>query len=421
MGKEFLDYRYITSYEMKKGVEVPYQQRVEIGGIETIRAAILQRIENAKPTDGVIDICPTVVVGDLSGLGDFNNDYGRKVADGAILSALSTFAQKVDKHGDAPFSLSGDEMGVLIKDGVPFETAIETLRDTLKSFNSLDYDTGEQKVGLNAKFFIGKRNLGSIEKYLKFHPETGEKLPPGSIVVGKELIGAKKDKVIYPEGVSNEKIIMGRTSEQGSKRFGENEKEGRETGQGGRSETAEEKKTKERLKKLKIAIEVQKSIFGGIDTNHPFVVELKKLQGRGLTPKSGNSGKTRRATENAPRDVIHDKNERLIIHNDDVLWKSKELTIVHKHYRSKMRQTTLLLGDAIIDVKKKKEIVNYLNSKESAGIWRKRSLSSEAILTAGCLKAGVVQPPFADKLNKSELKLITKLVNTKTKGNEHSL
>lgn len=191
----FIDKRSILKFDDKG---IPYQKPIEVGGIKTLTDALRERIKTDKN--------PIIVVGDMSGLGEFNNKYGREVADSAIEKALTLFGSELGDIGVA-VSPSGDEMWLLPDEDVDTELIIDKIKEFLIQLNGIGLETPDGKVGLNAKFYVGRKNFANVEGILKYD-EKGDKLPPGTIKVDKDLIGKSKDLVINDEEISDEKVIV---------------------------------------------------------------------------------------------------------------------------------------------------------------------------------------------------------------------
>ncbi|MDD5688516.1 MAG: JAB domain-containing protein [Elusimicrobia bacterium] len=196
-SENVLDRRKILKFD---DTGIPYEKILDnVPGVQTIREE-LKKYKEQK-------IRPIIIAGDLSGLYEFNNKYGREIADGAVEKALEVFVNEFSKTGATVGSPSGDEMwGVLPRDA-KVEEVTEQLTGVLKKMNNMGYQANDDVVGLNAKFYIGRKSFGDVEKYLKNDPKTGEELPPGVIVVEGELLNSKEDVIIKPQGVSNERIV----------------------------------------------------------------------------------------------------------------------------------------------------------------------------------------------------------------------
>jgi len=187
---------------------MPYTKGIEgVPDLTPITAELEKRIESGEEENTII------VAGDLSGLGNFNNFYGREIADGAIETALLKFVSKFNGIGEGAVSgsPSGDEMYGVAHRGATVNEITKHIKNIIKAFNSLQYDVGnDEKVGLNGKFYISKGidGFAEAEKHLKIDPATGEKLPAGTIIIDGKLMGQKKNVIILPEGdISNETII----------------------------------------------------------------------------------------------------------------------------------------------------------------------------------------------------------------------
>ena len=191
---EFLDKRNIVKFD-KQGI--PYQKEVPIGGIKTLTKALEERVKTDKN--------PIIVVGDMSGMQIFNNEYGRETADQAIEKTLTLFSNEMKKIG-VPVSPSGDEMWLLPDVEIEPEEIVKSLVEFLIKLNRVGLTTKRGKKGLNAKFYIGRKHFADVESILKTD-EKGNKLPPGTIKIDKSLVGEKKDKIINDENVSDAKVI----------------------------------------------------------------------------------------------------------------------------------------------------------------------------------------------------------------------
>jgi len=192
----YADNRFITKFNAKG---IPYLKRIEsIGGIRTLTTALRQRMKRDKN--------PIIIVGDMSGMSTFNNEYGRETADLAIEKCLRLFSKEMKKIG-LPISPSGDEMWLLPDSDIKVSHMISTIKDFLIKLNNVGLEINGKKVGLNAKFYIGRKPFSEVEGVLKVD-ESGNKLPPGTIKVDKELtLNKDSDKVInYPE-VSDDSVI----------------------------------------------------------------------------------------------------------------------------------------------------------------------------------------------------------------------
>jgi len=189
-----LDYRKVTKFDAEG---IPYQTTIPgVGGVETLADALKKRT----------DTNPLITVGDLSGLGDFNNKYGRDVADSAIEKSLQLFAKMFSDIGTA-ISPSGDEAWFLPNEGVDFKDVNKKIQEFLLELNTPSVQTPDGLVGLNAKFFVGREKFSDVEDKLKYDEDGKTKLPPGVIKIQGSLINKDKDLVVRPEGVSDQKII----------------------------------------------------------------------------------------------------------------------------------------------------------------------------------------------------------------------
>ena len=196
---DFIDYREVTKFDPEG---VPYKMTLySVAGIETL-TKYLQDREDTDEGD------PLIAVGDLSGMGDFNNEFGREVADLAIEKALLLFARTMSKLGLC-VSPSGDEMWLLPDAGVDFKRINQGIAEFLGKLNALQVPVDDEgtTVGLNAKFYVGRTKFSDVEALLKFDPETGEKLEPGIIKIQGALIDKDEDLVVRPTGVSDQKRI----------------------------------------------------------------------------------------------------------------------------------------------------------------------------------------------------------------------
>lgn len=162
-----IDHRIITKFD-KHNIPYCYAMK-EIPDTETIRKVLLDRMEESEKL-------PVIVCGDISGLKDFNNHYGRETADTAIEKALTVFVQDFAGIAGSP---SGDEMWAVPPKESNEADIINNLTEILKKFNNINLQTNKGNVGLNARFYVGRKHFADVEKNLKYHSHTGEKLPPG--------------------------------------------------------------------------------------------------------------------------------------------------------------------------------------------------------------------------------------------------
>ena len=146
---------------------IPYIKILEnIPNGQIIRETLLKYAESGNER-------PIIIAGDLSGMGDFNNKYGREIADGAIEKSLEIFVNEFSGTGAAAGSPSGDEMWGVPKQDDKTEKIIKQTTDILKKLNNINYQANEDVVGLNAKFYIGRKSFADVEKYLKYNQKTG--------------------------------------------------------------------------------------------------------------------------------------------------------------------------------------------------------------------------------------------------------
>jgi GGDEF domain-containing protein len=184
------DLRNIIKF--KDNGEIYYK---EIKGVHNVKALMPVLKERVKDN-------PIIVAGDLSGLGDLNNFYGREAADDAIEKSLELFSKMMKEHGTVA-SPSGDEIWFLPNKDVEAKDIAKLLTEYLKKLNSIEMKAKnvetkkEDTFGLNAKFYIGRKTFDDVEASLKFMPNSEEKVPPGTIKVEGELWNEEGEK-IYP-------------------------------------------------------------------------------------------------------------------------------------------------------------------------------------------------------------------------------
>lgn len=191
-------YRQILKFD-ENGIPY-YKTLISVPGINAIKEELLRRADAGEKE-------PVIVVGDLSGMADFNNYYGREIADGAIEKALTVFVKNFSGKCGIAASPSGDEMWGVPHPGSHTKEIIKHLTNIIKKLNNVKHPAGKELLGLNAKFYIGRKRFSDVEKYLKINQKTGEKIPPGRIIVEGKLLNKEKDVIIKLKGVSNEKII----------------------------------------------------------------------------------------------------------------------------------------------------------------------------------------------------------------------
>jgi DNA repair protein RadC len=221
----YSDMRTIIKFDPDGGR--PYMKILDnVPGAGFIAETLLNMAQNGNER-------PVIVAGDLSGMGEFNNRYGREAADEAIEKALEVFVKEFEPEELAAGSPSGDEMwGVMIGD-IETEKIIYRLSEVLKKLNMLGHRAGNDVVGLNAKFYVGRKSFAEVEKHLKYHPETGLELPPGVIAVEGALLNSRRDVIIKPKEVSSEKIVFkiaGSVDKRNSQNQRRNFKEGHSNG-----------------------------------------------------------------------------------------------------------------------------------------------------------------------------------------------
>ncbi len=125
------------------------------------------------------------------------------------------FAKKFHGTGAAVGSPSGDEIWGVPNQKEKPEKIIAQISGYIKQLNDMEYKLKDgDTVGLNAKFYIGRKSFANVEKHLKYHPETGEKLKPGTIVVEGDLLGCEKDVVVKSSDISSENIIYKKAKEE---------------------------------------------------------------------------------------------------------------------------------------------------------------------------------------------------------------
>src|SRR6056297_387777 len=101
---------------------IPYHQETDVPGINPLRRKLTTAVSEGRN--------PLVVVGDISGMGKLNNQYGREIADDAILAALRKFVDTFAGTGTAAGSPSGDEIWAVSH---PRATAVELVKN-LKNY-----------------------------------------------------------------------------------------------------------------------------------------------------------------------------------------------------------------------------------------------------------------------------------------------
>ncbi len=171
---------------------------------------------------------PILIIGDISGMGDLNNTYGRKITDGVVEKILETFVldlggKGVGKYKSVVGSPSGDEMWGIMHKGATLKETMDIISSFLDKLNKMEHEIRPGVVmGFNGKFFIarGTSAFEEGESQLKIDPITKQKYPPGTIIIDKGIDKTDKNIVVFSKkgGRSDEKFIRKRIEIPGRKK-----------------------------------------------------------------------------------------------------------------------------------------------------------------------------------------------------------
>ena len=166
---------YRTILEFQGGV--PTLVETDIPGINPLTRE-LQKRGSESPGQS-----PLLVIGDMAGLGKLNNEYGREVADRAVLHCLREFVEVFAGTGAAAGSPSGDEMWAVAHPGATIKSITKNLKNYLRKIQTAKLSLEDCFLDFNARFLIGRDHQLFVdgEKYLK--TPDGEKVLPGTISI----------------------------------------------------------------------------------------------------------------------------------------------------------------------------------------------------------------------------------------------